>query len=62
MPEELNDGRVYVRKTDWTFECIGVDTLVKSQDAIKQVGNIDILVAAKENQTQKAIQHYSADL
>jgi hypothetical protein len=57
MPEELNDGRVYVRKTDWTFECIGVDTLVKSQDAIKQVGNIDILVAAKENQTQKAIQH-----
>jgi len=29
--------------------------LVKSQDAVKQVGNMDLLIAAKENQTQKAI-------
>jgi len=35
MPEELNDGRVYVRLSDRTFKCVGVDNLVKSEDAMK---------------------------
>jgi len=55
MPEEINDGRVYVKLSDRNYKCIGVDNLVNSEDAVRQVGNIDMLITAKENQTFKAL-------